>query len=120
MQVRVLYGNGNILKATCKFKVFRQWQLLTALPDLDSAIFEQAATVWSQHPAPMYEAIAPWSQAFCSRREQLVDDSDRQFEQKLSEFIQALWETTVEDNLTQEIYNWLKLAAFVIRKRQIN
>ena len=120
VQVRVLYGNGNILKATCKFKVFRQWQLLTALPDLDSAIFEQAATVWSQHPAPMYEAIAPWSQAFCSRREQLVDDSDRQFEQKLSEFIQALWETTVEDNLTQEIYNWLKLAAFVIRKRQIN
>ncbi|MEG4803592.1 type III-B CRISPR-associated protein Cas10/Cmr2 [Microcoleus sp. ARI1-B5] len=120
VQVRVLYGNGNILKATCKFEVFRQWQLLTAIPDLDSAIFEQAATVWSQHPAPMSEAIAPWSQAFCSRREQLVDDSDRLFQQKLSEFLQALWKTTVEDKLTQEIYNWLKLAAFVIRKRQIN
>lgn len=120
VQVRVLYSNGNILKATCKFEVFRQWQLLTALPDLDSAIFEQAATVWSQHPAPKEEAIAPWSQAFCSRREQLVNDSDRQFQQHLTEFLQALWQTTLEDKLTQEIYNWLKLAAFVIRKRQIN
>lgn len=120
VQVRVLYSNGNILKATCKFKVFRQWQLLTAIPNLDSAIFEQAATVWSQHPAPKCEAITPWSQAFCSRREQLVNDSDRLFQQRSTEFLQALWETTLEDKLTQEIYNWLKLAAFVIRKRQIN
>lgn len=120
VQVRALYSNGNILKATCKFKVFRQWQLLTDVPNLDSAIFEQAATVWNQHPAPMYEAIAPWSQAFCSRREHLVNDSKRQFQQHLAEFLQALWQTTLEEKLTQEIYNWLKLAAFVIRKRQIN
>jgi CRISPR-associated protein Cmr2 len=100
--------------------VFRQWQLLTALPDLDSAIFEQAATVWSQHPAPKKGAIAPWSQAFCSRREQLVNDSDRLFQQQLTKFLQALWQTTEKDKLTQEIYNWLKVAAFVIRKRQIN
>jgi CRISPR-associated protein Cmr2 len=120
VQVRVLYSNGNILKATCKFEVFRQWQLLTALPDLDSAIFEQAARVWSQHPAPKEGAIAPWSQAFCSRREQLVNDSEGQFQQQLTEFLQALWRTTAEDKLAQEIYNWLKLAAFAIRKRQIN
>jgi CRISPR-associated protein Cmr2 len=120
VQVRALYSNGNILKATCKFEVFHQWQLLMAIPNLDSAIFEQAATVWSQHSAPMYEAIAPWSQAFCSRREQLVNDSEGQFQQQLAEFLQALWRTTAEDKLAQEIYNWLKLAAFVIRKRQIN
>jgi CRISPR-associated protein Cmr2 len=68
----------------------------------------------------MDEAIAPWSQAFCSRREHLVNDSERQFQQHLTEFLQALWQTTLEEKLTQEIYNWLKLAAFVIRKRQIN
>jgi CRISPR-associated protein Cmr2 len=110
------------LKSTSKFNVFHQWQqLLTAINDLDAALFEQAASVWSQHPAPLYEAIAPWTQAFCARREQLANDSEKQFQQQLAEFLQALWQTTLDKDkaLTEEIYNWLKLAAFVIRKRQI-
>lgn len=120
VQVRVLYGNGNILKATSKFNVFHQWQqLLTVIDDLDAALFEQAASVWSQHPAPLYEAIQPWTQAFCARREQLKNDSNNKFQQQLAEFLKELWQTTPEKALTDEIYNWLKLAAFVIRKRQI-
>ena len=121
VQVRVLYGNGNILKSTSKFNVFHQWQqLLSAIDNLDAALFEQAASVWSQHPAPLYEAIQPWSLAFCARREQLKNDSDNKFQQHLAEFLKALWQTTPNKALTDEIYNWLKLAAFVIRKRQIS
>ncbi|MFO0143146.1 MAG: type III-B CRISPR-associated protein Cas10/Cmr2, partial [Aphanizomenon sp.] len=48
VQVRVLYGNGNTLKSTAKFDVFSEWQQLIT-NDLESAIFEQAASLWSQH-----------------------------------------------------------------------
>ncbi|MFN9398560.1 MAG: type III-B CRISPR-associated protein Cas10/Cmr2, partial [Dolichospermum sp.] len=58
VQVRVLYSNGNTLKSTAKFCVFHQWQQLIT-NDLESAIFEQAASLWSQHPAPSLEAIVP-------------------------------------------------------------
>lgn len=46
VQVRILYGNGNILESTAKFDVFYQWQqLINASSKLESAIFEQAAQV---------------------------------------------------------------------------
>jgi CRISPR-associated protein Cmr2 len=60
VQVRVLYSNGNTLNATSKFGVFHSWQsLLNATPNLESAMFEQAAQLWSQHPAPVETAITP-------------------------------------------------------------
>ena len=122
VQVRILYGNGNILKATCKFDVFHQWQELIAIPGLDSAIFEQAATIWNQHPAPMYEAIEPWTNAFCSRREALKGDElmREKFQRLLTEFLQGLWLTTeAGKECDRQINNWLKLAAFLIRNRDI-
>ncbi|WP_289793230.1 type III-B CRISPR-associated protein Cas10/Cmr2 [Chlorogloeopsis sp. ULAP01] len=127
VQVRVLYGNGNILKATTKFQVFHQWQKLTLKPfsqedkGLDAAIFEQAASLWSQHPAPLKEAITPWTKAFCDRRDQFQGDevAKNQFQQYLAEFLGALWETTSEIDRDSEIQNWLKLAAFILRNRDI-
>jgi CRISPR-associated protein Cmr2 len=124
VQVRVIYGNGNILKATAKFDVFQQWKQLTT-DDLESAMFEQAATVWGQHPAPIKLAIKPWTQAFCSRRDFFKDDEVKQvkrqnFEEKLASFIEDLWDATEPGNkLDNEVQNWLKLAAFVIRNRDI-
>lgn len=123
VQVRVIYGNGNILKATTKFGVFQQWKELIT-DDLESAMFEQAATVWGQHPAPIQLAIKPWTQAFCSRRDFFKDDEvkvNRQnFEEKLASFIEDLWDTTEPGNkLDSEVQNWFKLAAFVIRNREI-
>lgn len=122
VQIRILYGNGNILKATAKFDVFHLWQqLLDVNIQVDSAIFEQAATLWSQHPAPVKAALAPWTKAFCIRRELFADDDAARdnFQQHLAEFLNALWQTTLEKNLDREIQNWLKLAAFVIRNRTI-
>lgn len=122
VQIRILYGNGNILKATVKFDVFYIWQqLLNINTEINSAIFEQAATLWSQHPAPIPTALEPWTKAFCSRREMFAgDETTREnFQQHLSEFFDALWQTTPENNLDREIQNWLKLAAFVIRNRTI-
>jgi len=122
VQVRILYGNGNILKATCKFDVFHQWQELIAIPGLDSAIFEQAATIWNQHPAPIYEAIEPWTNAFCSRREALKGDElmREEFQRLLIQFLQGLWQTTESGTECElQINNWLKLAAFLIRNRDI-
>ncbi|PSB28966.1 type III-B CRISPR-associated protein Cas10/Cmr2 [filamentous cyanobacterium Phorm 46] len=122
VQVRILYGNGNILQATCKFDVFHQWQELIAIPDLDSAIFEQAATIWNQHPAPIYEAIEPWTNAFCSRREALKGDElmREEFQRLLIQFLQGLWQTTESGTeCDRQINNWLKLAAFLIRNRDI-
>lgn len=117
VQVRVIYGNGNILKATCKFDTFKAWQTLLNLSELEPALFEQAATVWEQHPAP-YGAISAWCVAFCDHREKLTDNKD-EFRDALAEFIQALWITTKEDKRDREIQNWLKLAAFMLRKRDI-
>jgi CRISPR-associated protein Cmr2 len=122
VQIRVLYGNGNILKATAKFDVFHLWQqLLNTKIQEQTAIFEQAATLWSQHPAPVQTALSSWTKAFCARRELFAnDDSARDaFQQHLAQFLDALWQTTSEKNLDREIQNWLKLAAFVIRNRTI-
>ncbi len=118
VQVRVIYGNGNILKATCKFDTFSQWQTLLAIPDIEPALFEQAAAVWDQHPVPMHDTIESWCVAFCDRREKLNDNKD-EFRDALAEFIKALWMTTKEDHRDREVQNWLKLAAFVLRKRDI-
>ncbi len=119
VQVRVIYGNGNVLKATCKFDTFHQWQRLLKIPNLEPAIFEQAAQLWEQHPVPVYEAIACWCGVFCDRREKLHDDNKDAFREALSQFIQALWITTSKDELDKEIKNWLKLTAFILRKRNI-
>lgn len=120
VQVRVIYGNGNTLKSTAKFDVFHEWQQLIT-NDLESAIFEQAASFWSQHPAPSLEAIVPWTRLFCDRRDQFQNDQDgtNDFQQKLAEFLKALFITTETKQLDNEIQNWLKLAAFVKRKRDI-
>lgn len=113
VQVRVLYGNGNILKATAKFSVFATWQNLLHL-NLESSIYEQAATLWSQHPIPSPDAIDPWVSFFVSRRDELKQDEtvQEQFKQSFSKFLSTLWENHPEDTLDEAITNWLKLAAF--------
>lgn len=131
VQVRVIYSNENILKATAKFDVFNQWQQLLN-QEVESSIFEQAATVYNQHPIPLRKAIEPWTKAFCERREKLKDDEKKKLKIALASFIDCLWLTTFEDNcnpevqnhkdqekLNKEVQNWLKLAAFVKRNRQI-
>jgi CRISPR-associated protein Cmr2 len=120
VQVRVLYGNGNILKATAKFKAFQQWRQLVNEGIGESAIFEQAAQLWSQHPAPIEDAIAPWANAFCSRREALRGDDEATFQTNLTNFLRELWQTTAPENLNNEVQNWLKLAAFTLRSQQID
>ncbi|MEB3231206.1 MAG: type III-B CRISPR-associated protein Cas10/Cmr2 [Leptolyngbyaceae bacterium] len=134
VQVRVLYGNGNILKATSKFDVFNQWRKLIDFqqqhPKIDPALFEQAAEVWSQHPVPMLEAIPAWTHAFCSRRDAFSNDPNlrEKFREYLANFLSDLWLTAQHDSNQQkmdkerdrQIQNWLKLAAFVLRKRDIS
>ena len=120
VQVRVLYGNGNVLKATAKFDAFNQWRnLLVAIPDLEPALFEQAAEIWKQHPVPVELAIALWVQAFCARRDALSKEDAESFGNALHTFLKELWETTDETDRDEEVSNWLKLAAFVLRKREI-
>lgn len=120
VQVRILYGNGNILKATAKFDAFYQWKkLLEEEPNLESGLFEQVATIWKQHPAPQLEAIAPWTHAFCQRREQLPEAQQASFRQHLSRFLYCLWQTTPDDQKYEEVQNWLKVAAFILRNRKI-
>lgn len=120
VQVRVIYGNGNILSATTKFDVFNQWQLLVEQPGLDSAIFEQAAQIHSQHLIPVKAAISDWTKAFCSRREQFIDDeSCSTFEGHLIQFLENLWESSSVEQFPAEMNNWLKLAAFTLRNRKI-
>nr|WP_155707138.1 type III-B CRISPR-associated protein Cas10/Cmr2 [Gloeocapsopsis dulcis] len=126
LQVRVLYGNGNVLQATSKFDVFHQWQSLlqfqSQYPDieLDPALFEQAAQMWEQHPAPNGAAISCWAQAFCQQRELFKqnDSAKVEFQQLLSEYLTALQQTTQQAS-DRQIQNWLKLAAFVLRCRKI-
>ncbi len=121
VQVRVMYGNGNVLKATTKFEVFRQWQTLLKLePVLEPSVFEQAASLWAQHPIPTYQAIAPWTTFFCSRRERLQPANSENFQKFLTNFLQDLWSNTAENELESEVVSWLKLAAFNLRNRQIN
>ncbi|EAZ88034.1 type III-B CRISPR-associated protein Cas10/Cmr2, partial [Crocosphaera chwakensis] len=119
VQVRVIYGNGNILKATSKFEVFEQWKKLLRINELEASLFEQAATLWTQHPIPIQEAIKPWTVAFCSRRETLNDDIRKSFQTALSKFIEDLWTNTSEEQLNQDVQSWFKLTAFVLRNRKI-
>jgi CRISPR-associated protein Cmr2 len=119
VQVRVLYANGNILKATAKFEAFRDWRCLLKLQQ-DAALFEQAAQVWEQHQLPDETVIEPWVRAFCDRREALKDDDVRQlFVDALTIWLREMCRNNDEDDLDREVGNWLKLAAFVIRKRDI-
>ncbi len=136
VQVRVLYGNGNILKATSKFDVFDQWKGLLNFKqthphiDFDPALFEQAAEIWRQHPVPFltdspkpFAAIAPWTQAFCERRELFKGEEKEQakqdFQKALAAYLEALCLTTEAEDRDRQIQNWLKLAAFTFRKRDI-
>ncbi len=128
VQVRVLFGSGNVLKATSKFEtselaVFDQWRrLLTNAEGLtDSTIFEQAAQLWRQHPAPTLDAIKPWTIAFCARRDSLNgnESAQREFQDNLATYLRALSLTTPEARRDEEIQNWLKLTAFLLRRRKI-
>jgi CRISPR-associated protein Cmr2 len=119
VQVRVLYSNGNILKATAKFDTFNQWQQLLKIPKLEAAIFEQATNLWESHPIPVETAIEPWVKVFCSRREQLTGVNQQQFQESLRIFLNTLWQTTSEKEIEQQVKNWLKVTAFLLRKRQI-
>lgn len=120
VQVRVIFGNGNTLKATAKFNTFNTWRsLITKIPNLEPALFEQAATFWDQHPVPSYEAIPAWCTAFCDRREKLIENNKDTFQENLTTFLQELWITTKQKERDQEVQNWLKLAAFMLRKRNI-
>jgi CRISPR-associated protein Cmr2 len=137
VQVRVSYGNGNTLKATSKFDVFNQWRKLVDFqqqyPEIDSdcfsSLFEQVAELWQQHPAPKVEAIVSWTTAFCSRRDVFKnnDNLERKFQNHLANLLGNLWITSQHDsNLEKmekkrdrQIQDWLKLAAFSLRKRDI-
>ncbi|MBR8831954.1 MAG: hypothetical protein N5P05_001736 [Chroococcopsis gigantea SAG 12.99] len=120
VQVRILYGNGNVLKATSKFDVFYQWQQLLDMEDLEASIFEGVANLWEQHPVPVKDAIAPWVNAFSSRRENLQDEQRREFQILLIRFLESLWDTTEGAKaLNEAVQNWFKVAAFVNRKRKI-
>ncbi len=120
VQVRVLYANGNILQATAKFEAFAAWRGLLSL-NQEAALFEQAAQLWAQHPVPCAEAIEPWIRAFTDRRDALkkADAQPQKFIDALSGWLQTMWQTTDEIDRVKEVGQWLKLAAFVIRKRQI-
>jgi CRISPR-associated protein Cmr2 len=123
VQVRVLFGNGNILQATSQFSVFHQWQNLLQSQQwgIESSLFEQAAQVWSQHPAPLDEAIAPWTNCFCDRRDSFQNRPHlrNSFQQTFAAYLSALYTTTPEEKRDRTIQNWLKLAAFVLRNRKI-
>jgi CRISPR-associated protein Cmr2 len=117
VQIRVIYGNGNILKATAKFDVFQQWKLLLDL-GFESSIFELAAQLWSKHPAPKREAISFWLESFCQNRN-IGEEKQKFLKAGLINFLDTIWQQTKLEEINQEIETWLKLAAFVIRKRQI-
>jgi CRISPR-associated protein Cmr2 len=134
--VRIMYQNGNIMSSTAKFTVFNYWKKLLEIVEklapklkLNALLFEQAATVWIQHPAPNIAAIKPWCRAFCDwalptlceRRAVFGDDFDsrQKFERVLVEFMTELIKHTQTAELDAEMKNWLKLAAFTLRRREI-
>ena len=121
VQVRVIYGNGNILKATTKFNTFQKWHQLLATKGLESSLFETAATLWSQHPAPCTHALSAWTTVFCERHDFFAKDQAKkeEFKTNFTDFMKELWKTTSDEKLTDEIQYWLKLAAFVLRNRDI-
>ena len=131
VQARVMFGNGNTLKATSKFAVFNKWRsLLEKVSNITKdnssslpAFFEQAALVWSQHPAPYKQetAIEVWTTDFCARRDIFQDEAERsQIAEMLAKYISSLEKLTQEQDWDKEIANWLKLAAFILRKRKIS
>jgi CRISPR-associated protein Cmr2 len=128
VQVKIIYQNGTILSSTAKFTVFDYWRKLLGIVDelapeikLDALLFEQAAIVWEQHPVPNIAAIQPWCRSFCERRAVLGDDinSRQKFEQVLGEFMIELIKHTQSVELDREMNNWFKLAAFTLRRREI-
>lgn len=119
VQLRVIYGNGNILKATCKFNTFKTWQNLLTIAEIEASTFETAATLLEQHPIPCSQAIAPWVNAFTERRSNLDDDQKTFLRSRLTEFLMCLRNTTNPDNWEKEAKNWLKAAAFNLRTRKI-
>jgi CRISPR-associated protein Cmr2 len=126
VQVRVLFGSGNILKATSRFKVFKKWRKLLHNPIAQDnpAIFEKAAQWWEQHPAPNSQAIEDWTRYFCQCLDVFKNNqSDREeFTKILHEFLRKLYKSTADKpkgNLDKEIQSWLKLTAFVLRDRII-
>ncbi|MCJ2541566.1 type III-B CRISPR-associated protein Cas10/Cmr2 [Thermostichus vulcanus] len=132
VQVRVLYANGNQLKATSKFDTFNLWKdlldfdwKLLNLEDDQSSLFEQAAQLWEQHPAPIYDAIMSWVNLFCERRDLFKGDPEgkQEFKQKLCSYLEHLWNHTQGTEQVgkrdEAIKNWLKLAAFIVRNRHI-
>jgi CRISPR-associated protein Cmr2 len=125
IEIRVIYSNGNMLKATAKFDAFRMWQeLIDRNQDLGDAIFEQAALLWDKHPAPTVDAIDSWCRAFVERRQVFEGDEERKnrktpFCHDLCQFIRIMHLLNLPDDLDEQIGNWLKLAAFTIRRRDI-
>jgi len=119
VQLRVIYGNGNILKATCKFDTFRAWQQLLEITGLEASTFETAATLLEQHPIPTSVAIAPWVSAFVERRSNLNEEQKIGLQKYLAHFLQELWNTTNADDWDKESKNWLKAAAFNLRTRKV-
>ena len=126
VEVRVLYGNGKILKARAKFEAFYPWARLTKVMmpkmsnDYAPAIFEQVADIWSQHPAPMPEAVNQWISGFYQRRKLFaVNDIPQDFTDRLAIFLKAICRTTAAKERESEIENWLKLGAFLLRERYI-
>ncbi len=118
LQVRVLYGNGNRLECTGHFQAFDQWRALLrrASEPSEPALFEQAAQLWQDHPIPTTEAIEDWVRIFCHRRDYFQGDQGAR-----DEFSAALVDWLREFPLDPESppIPWLKLAAFVLRKRDI-
>ena len=137
VQVRVLFGNGNTIAASSKFEVFHHWQellemvqnLTTSEPNSLPGLFELAAQIWKDHPAPSTEdAIEAWVRAFCQRRDILKLTKSTDFQEKLREYLALLIKYSQEkvckseqaEECDKQIQNWLKLAAFVLRNREIN
>jgi CRISPR-associated protein Cmr2 len=117
VQVRVIYGNGNILKATAKFAVFEKWQQLLN-SSLEPSIFELSASLWKSHSAPTKQAIKDWVINFTTSRN-INSDQQKILESCLNNFLAEIWTMTPPNRVNEEIINWFKLASFVIRKREI-
>ncbi len=136
LQVRVLFGNGNTIAATSKFEVFHHWQILLEIVEgLEASdrnslpgLLELAAQTWKDHPAPStQDGIEAWVRAFCQRRDILKLTKSTDFREKLRNYLTLLTQHSQErvfqreqaEECDKQIQNWLKLAAFVLRNREI-
>ena len=120
VQLRILYANGNQLPATSKFQTFATWRQLLA-QDQDSALYEQAAQLWQQHPAPVLEGIPAWVTLFTNRRDAFKGDAEAKqaFQSALEAFLKAIWIGSPSEQRDIQVQNWLKAAAFMRRNRTI-